>query len=78
MPLSEDVRRELADQRLAVYADPKMLQQILANLLSNAIKYSADGGTITLDANGDWTRNTGETDIQAALVERQRRHRASP
>jgi signal transduction histidine kinase len=41
------------DQRLAVLADPKMLQQILASLLSNAIKYTADGGTITLAAEGD-------------------------
>ena len=32
----------------------------------------------TLNAHGEWTRNTGETDMQAALVERQRRHRASP
>jgi len=47
------VRRELVDQRLAVLADPKMLQQILASLLSNAIKYTADGGTITLAAEGD-------------------------
>jgi polyphosphate kinase len=39
-----------------------------------------DPGTAawTLDAQGDWTRNAGETDMQSALVERQRRRRASP
>jgi signal transduction histidine kinase len=47
------VRRELEDGRLAVRADPKMLQQILASLVSNAIKYTGDGGTITLAADGD-------------------------
>ena len=39
-----------------------------------------DPGTAawTLDAQGNWTRNSGEADLQAALVERQRKHRASP
>jgi polyphosphate kinase len=39
-----------------------------------------DPGTAawTLDARGEWTRNAGERDLQASLVERQRRHRAGP
>jgi signal transduction histidine kinase len=61
------VERELGDAHLAVRADPKGLQQILASLLSNAAKYTGDGGTITLGANTDsdrkkvriWIRDTG-------------------
>ena len=61
------VKRDLADARLAVRADPKGLQQILASLLSNAAKYTNDGGTITFgaspDADGEkvriWVRDTG-------------------
>jgi len=44
------VKRELGDARLAVCADPKGLQQILASLVSNAIKYNGNEGTITLAA----------------------------
>jgi signal transduction histidine kinase len=47
------VTRELANPRLAVHADPAMLQQILASLASNAVKYTGDGGTITLAADED-------------------------
>jgi signal transduction histidine kinase len=61
------VKRELADGGLAVHADPKGLQQILASLLSNAAKYSNDGGTITFGASADadgekvriWVRDAG-------------------
>jgi len=61
------LERELADPRLAVHADAKGLQQILASLLSNAAKYTNDGGTITLGATADgagekvriWVRDTG-------------------
>jgi signal transduction histidine kinase len=57
--------RELARPELAVRADPKSLQQILASLLSNASKYTGEGGTIRLGAegNGDkvriWVRDNG-------------------
>ncbi|MBW8769294.1 MAG: MASE1 domain-containing protein [Gemmatimonadetes bacterium] len=59
------VERELADPRLGAYADPKMLEQILAALVSNAVKYTGEGGTITLGAERDddkvciWVRDTG-------------------
>jgi signal transduction histidine kinase len=59
------MKRELARPGLAVRADPKGLQQILASLLSNACKYTGEGGTITLgaDAAGQkvriWVRDTG-------------------
>ena len=48
--------------------------------LRHLLDMAFDPGTSawTLNAHGEWTRNTGETDMQAALVERQRRHRASP
>jgi signal transduction histidine kinase len=58
-------RRALARPRLAVLADPKSLQQILASLLSNASKFTAEGGEITLGAEPDgktvriWVRDTG-------------------
>src|SRR5690606_36827137 len=32
----------------ALYADPRLLKQILMNLLSNAIKYTPSGGKISL------------------------------
>jgi signal transduction histidine kinase len=57
--------RELARPELAVRADPKSLQQILASLLSNASKYTGEGGTIRLGAASDadkvriWIRDTG-------------------
>jgi signal transduction histidine kinase len=47
------VKRELGDTRLAVCADPRGLQQILASLVSNAVKYTGEGGTITLAAAGE-------------------------
>jgi signal transduction histidine kinase len=59
------VERALGDARIAVLADPKGLQQILASLLSNACKYSRDGGTITLGAVAEgkkvriWVRDSG-------------------
>ncbi len=37
------------EQPLWVYADEKLLRQILNNLLSNAIKYSPYGGTVQLE-----------------------------
>ena len=58
------LKRELAP-RLAVHADRKGLELILASLTSNASKYTEDGGAITLGADrvGDrvriWVRDTG-------------------
>ena len=46
------MKRDLTRRRLAVQADPKSLQRILASLLSNASKYTKDGGMITLGAVG--------------------------
>jgi signal transduction histidine kinase len=59
------LERALSDPALAVRADPKALEQILASLLSNAVKYTGEGGTITLGADRDgdkariWIRDTG-------------------
>jgi signal transduction histidine kinase len=59
------LQRDPLPPRLAVRADPKSLQQILANLLSNASKYTDEGGTITIGAKRDgatvriWVRDTG-------------------
>jgi signal transduction histidine kinase len=61
------LKRELSDPYIAVRADAKGLEQVLASLLSNAAKYSNDGGTITLGATVDavgkkvrvWVRDTG-------------------
>ncbi|PYP81869.1 MAG: hypothetical protein DMD35_00055 [Gemmatimonadetes bacterium] len=58
-------KRELVRPRLAVRADPRSLQQILASLLSNATKYTDDGGSVTLGADRDgervriWVRDSG-------------------
>lgn len=54
--------RHLANQvpeRLAVWADPALLQEILTNLISNAVKYSPDASTITVTAS-PWNGGSGE------------------
>ena len=42
------IRLKLADprQKLAVYADPHRISQVVTNLVSNAIKYSSEGGEV--------------------------------
>jgi signal transduction histidine kinase len=39
-----------ADPRLRVRADAEKLRQVLLNVLSNAVKFTAQGGSVTLDA----------------------------
>jgi PAS domain S-box-containing protein len=45
-----NIRSHLDKEPLAVDADPVRLQQIALNLLSNAVKFSADGGTVEVNA----------------------------
>jgi PAS domain S-box-containing protein len=45
-----DIRSSFDDERIAVEADPARLQQVVLNLLSNAIKFSADGGSVEINA----------------------------
>ena len=42
------LKLELPDEELPVYADPDRLRQVFINILDNAIKYSAPGGRITV------------------------------
>ena len=41
---------ELPDRLLPLYADQRILKQILLNLLSNAVKFTPEGGKITVKA----------------------------
>ena len=43
-------RLETAKNGLEVWADRRMIRQVLSNLLSNALKFSPDGGEITVGA----------------------------
>ena len=67
------VKRDVSWPQLAVQADPKSLQQILASLLSNATKYTNDGGMITLGAKREgqrvriWITDTGVGIPQAEI-----------
>lgn len=75
---SADLMHRNLDRRVEVLVrlpDPDNVGEV-RHLLDQAF----DPGTAawTLDAQGNWTRNSGEADLQAALVERQRKHRASP
>ena len=38
-----------------MYADERMIKQILLNLLSNAVKFTPEGGMVTLSAEADST-----------------------
>jgi CheY-like chemotaxis protein/nitrogen-specific signal transduction histidine kinase len=45
-----ELKIELPDEPLPVYADPTRAEQIIANLLTNAAKYTQQGGRVTLRA----------------------------
>lgn len=44
---------EIKKDPLHAYLDARFINYLLINLLSNAIKYSPDGGTVSLELNGD-------------------------
>ncbi|HEY0901721.1 MAG TPA: ATP-binding protein [Micavibrio sp.] len=46
LKIVEDIDRDLPP----LYADPRLVRQILINLVGNAVKYSNEGGTITIRA----------------------------
>jgi signal transduction histidine kinase/CheY-like chemotaxis protein len=45
-----DLRVELADDVVNVYADRLRLKQVLVNIVGNAVKFTGDGGTVTVRA----------------------------
>lgn len=43
-----EVKNNIVDNHLSLYADYKRVKQVLLNLLSNAVKYNRCGGSVTL------------------------------
>ena len=56
-PVLEEKRHELvldvAEQPMAIFADPTRAEQIVANLLTNAAKYTPEAGRVTVRAHPD-------------------------
>jgi polyphosphate kinase len=75
---SADLMHRNLDRRVEVLVrlpNPDNVAEI-RDLLDLA--FDPDTSAWTLDAQGEWTRNQGTTDMQTALIERQRRRRAVP
>jgi polyphosphate kinase len=74
---SADLMHRNLDRRVEVLV--RLPDTDNVNEVRHLLDLAFDPGTAawTLDANGDWTHNTGETDLQASLVERQRKHRTN-
>ena len=47
-----------------LYADPRLLRQVLMNLVTNSIKYSVNGGTITIE-----TRTNHKDEIELVVID---------
>ena len=61
--LEQDVREDLP----IVYADPRLMKQVLINLVGNAVKYTASGGTVLVraytDSDGDVVIEVKDTGV---------------
>jgi two-component system, OmpR family, sensor histidine kinase BaeS len=51
--LDKNISISIPDQAVLINADRDKVSQVIVNLLSNAIKYSQDGGSITIEADGN-------------------------
>ena len=75
---SADLMHRNLDRRVEVLVrlpDQDNVDEV-AHLLD--VAFDDDTGAWLLDSSGDWHRNGGATDLQAVLIERQRRRRDSP
>lgn len=52
-----EIKEEIAQQLPVLFADPRLVRQILINLITNAIKYSHKSGTIEVKAHMDAQNN---------------------
>ncbi len=52
-----EIKEDIADNLPVLYADPRLIRQILINLLTNAIKYSHKSGIIDVRAHIDAKKN---------------------
>lgn len=43
-----EIKEDLCDDTIAMYADPRLVRQILINLIGNSVKYSQSNGLITV------------------------------
>jgi signal transduction histidine kinase/DNA-binding response OmpR family regulator len=66
-PLAErrgvDLRVDVLEAEVEVFADPAHLEKVLANLLSNAFKFTPTGGCVTLEL------ATGDTDVRVSVID---------
>jgi PAS domain S-box-containing protein len=56
--LKKDITiKSLIEEKLYIHADDELLLQVFSNLLSNAIKFTKNAGSITINAQPDFTDN---------------------